>query len=90
MWKEGNNAIVVVWDENDYSGSSTGAPFLVQNQNRVVLTVDTNYRRGPAVQSHQYYNHYSLLKTIEQGFGLPYLNHAADKDVSVMADLFAR
>lgn len=90
VWKDGHNAIVVVWDENDYSGNSTGVPFLDQNQNRVVLTVETNYHKGPAVQSSQYYNHFSLLRTLEQGFGLPYLNHAADKDVAVMADLFAR
>ncbi len=90
VWKEGHNAIVIVWDENDYSGNVSGAPFLPQNQNRVVLTVDTNYRKGPAVQSNVYYNHYSLVKTLEVGFGLPYLNHAADKDVSVMTELFAR
>jgi hypothetical protein len=90
VWKEGQNAIVIVWDENDYSGNATGSPFLAQNQNRVVLTVDTNYHTGPAIQSNAYYNHYSLLKTIEAGFGLLYLNHAADKDVSVMTDLFAR
>jgi len=34
--------------------------------------------------------HFSLLKTIEAGFELPYLNHAADKNVPLMTDLFAR
>ena len=34
-WSEGHNAIVVVWDENDYST----AP----NTNQVLLIVDTNY-----------------------------------------------
>ena len=36
-----------------------------------------------------YYTHFSLLKTIEGGFGLPCLNHACDADVQAMADLFA-
>ena len=40
-WQEGRSAIVIVWDENDYSGSTTQLTglFPSQNQNRVVLTV---------------------------------------------------
>jgi hypothetical protein len=34
------------------------------------------------------YNHFSLLKSIEAGFGLNYINHAADKNVKLMSDLF--
>jgi hypothetical protein len=80
VWKEGRNAIVVVWDEDDYSVSPT--------VNRVVLIVDTNYGFH-GLSSDQYYNHFSLLKTVEGGLGLPCLNHACDKDVKVMSDLFA-
>lgn len=77
-WKQGNNAIVVVWDENDYSSFP----------NQVPLTVETNY--GPLGKaSNIKYNHFSLLKTIEAGFGLDYLNHAADQNVKLMTDLFA-
>lgn len=80
-WHQGHNAIVILWDENDYSV----APIT----NRVPLIVVTNY--GPqGVQSSTYYNHFSLLKTIEGGLGLPCLNHACDSDVKVMADLFAK
>lgn len=79
-WNQGRNAIVVVWDENDYST----AP----NTNQVVLLVDTNYGRN-AVRSARRYTHYSLLKTLEAGFGLPCLNHACDANVQVMSDLFA-
>ena len=45
VWNEGHNAIVIVWDENDYSGISTtpNGLFPPQNQNQVVLTVETNY-----------------------------------------------
>jgi phosphatidylinositol-3-phosphatase len=79
VWKEGRNAIVVLWDENDYSA--------VPNLNQVLLTVDTNF--GPhGVQSKKFYTHYSLLKSLESGLRLPCLNHACDSNVSVMEDLF--
>jgi phosphatidylinositol-3-phosphatase len=89
-WEQGRNAIVIVWDENDYSGSTTNLTGLYppQNQNRVVLTVQTNYGRH-GLQSGTYYNSYSLLKSLEEGFGLHCLNHACDSNVSVMSDLFA-
>jgi hypothetical protein len=77
-WGEGRNAIVLVWDENDYGSEP----------NQVVTVVDTNYGVH-GVASQVAYNHFSLLKTIEAGFDLPYLNHAADQSVPVMRDLFA-
>lgn len=78
-WKQGRNAIVIVWDENDYS--------FVPNQNQVLAIVDTNYGRH-GVSSSQRYTHFSLLKTLEGGFELPCLNHACDESVNVMSDLF--
>jgi hypothetical protein len=86
-WHDGHNAIVIVWDENDYSGVATNGPFPRKNQNNVVLTVETNNDRG-GVTSNTYYNSFSLLKSLEAGFGLPCLNHACDADVHVMSDLF--
>jgi hypothetical protein len=77
-WREGRNAIVVVWDENDYGSEA----------NQVVAIVDTNFGRH-GVTSQVAYNHFSLLKTVEAAFDLPYLNHAADRNVSLMKDLFA-
>ncbi len=92
VWHQSRSAIVIVWDENDYSGlaalPASGSPFPLQNTNNVLLTVETSYRSGPGVSSSHYYNHFSLLKTIEAGFELPCLNHACDHDVKVMADLF--
>ena len=79
VWKEGSNAIVVLWDENDYS--------LTPNTNQVVLIVDTNYG-VTGKKSGVRYNHFSLLKTIEAAFDLPCLNHACDANVQVMSDLF--
>jgi hypothetical protein len=78
-WQEGNNAIAVVWDENDYS--------LAPNVNQVVLIVDTNYG-AHGVQSSRRYTHFSLLKSVEAGLGLPCLNHACDAGVNTMSDLF--
>jgi hypothetical protein len=79
-WDRGTSAIVIVWDENDYSIAPT--------TNQVALVVDTNRQRPHAYQSSHFYTHFSLLKTMEAGFGLPCLNHACDKDVQVMSDLF--
>ena len=80
-WERGRNAIVVVWDENDYS--------FVPNLNKVLVIVDTNY--GPhGVKSGKFYTHFSLTRTLEAGFGLGCLNHACDEHVDVMSDLFGR
>jgi phosphatidylinositol-3-phosphatase len=78
-WQQGRNAIVVVWDENDYSVAPT--------TNQVVAIVDTNYGEH-GVRSGKRYTHFSLTKTMEAGFGLPCLNHACDENVHVMSDLF--
>jgi hypothetical protein len=78
-WQRGNNAIVVVWDENDY----TATP------NQVLLIVDTNHG-SQGIKSSQPYNHFSLLKTLESGFNLPCLNHACDSGINVMSDLFQK
>lgn len=80
VWSQGKNAIVVLWDENDYS--------LAPNTNQVPLIVDTNYSAG-AIVSSQYYTHFSLLKSIEAGLNLPCLNHACDYTETVMTDLFS-
>jgi hypothetical protein len=92
VWHDGRTAIVIVWDENDYSGVSTqpAGLFPPQNQNVVVLTVETNSDSDDeGVQSNVYYTSFSLLKSLESGFGLHCLNHACDSDVKVMSDLFA-
>jgi len=78
-WKNGHNAIVVLWDENDYAT----AP----ETNQVPFIVDTNYGVH-GLSSATRYTHYSLLKTLEAGFGLPCLNHACDSSTAVMSDLF--
>lgn len=81
-WHRGANAIVIVWDENDYSVNPT--------TNKVVLLVDTNDQNGYGLKSDTLYTSFSLLKTMEASFGLPCLNHACDNSAEVMTDLFAR
>jgi hypothetical protein len=80
VWKQQHAAIVLLWDENDYSV----APIT----NQVVTIVDTNFG-AHHVQSGIFYDHFSVLKSIEAGLNLPCLNHACDANVSVMSDLFA-
>ncbi len=80
-WTNGSkSAIVVVWDENDYSVQPIN--------NRVMTIVDTNYGVH-RVQSPVFYTHFSLLRSIEGGLGLPCLNHACDSKANAMTDLFA-
>jgi hypothetical protein len=78
VWWNSRSAIVILWDENDYSTTTS---------NQVVLVVDTNY--GPhGVQSARFYTHYSLTKSLDGIFRLPCLNHACDRGVEAMSDLF--
>jgi len=79
VWKHGHNAIVTIWDEDDYSVSPT--------VNQVAAIVDTNYGFHN-LQSEVFYTHFSLLRTIEGGFQLPCLNHACDATTNTMSDLF--
>jgi phosphatidylinositol-3-phosphatase len=78
-WHRGHNVIVLLWDENDYS--------MFPNTNQIPVIIDTNY--GPhGLTSANFYTHFSLLRTIEGGLGLPCLNHACDWNAKVMSDLF--
>jgi len=78
-WRQGHNAIVLMWDENDYSAIN----------NRVLVIVDTNHSDG-GVHSQRRYTHFSLLKTIQSRLGLPCLNHTCDANVPLMEDVFGR
>ncbi len=72
----GYGAIIITYDENDYSDSANQVPFVVIK----------NY--GTSVASAVPYDHYSTLKTLEAGFGVPCLNHACDSTSKVEYDLF--
>ena len=101
QWKApGNAAIVITFDEND-TGRSGGRPAgccgstpsdpMNPGGGWIATIVITNH--GPRrVKDATPYNHYSLLRTMKQAFGIKtYLGHAADTDkgVTVMTPLFA-
>jgi phosphatidylinositol-3-phosphatase len=79
VWSQGHNAIVIVWDENDYS--------IAPNKNRVLTTVETNFTPNGKSDS-RFYTHFSLLRTLEGALGLPCLNHACDPTTATMSGLF--
>lgn len=92
LWQNdtGNDAIVVTWDEDDFSDEGqpgTGCCGATVGGGRVPTIVITNH--GPrGVQDNTPYNHYSLLLTIEDAFGLGCLQHSCDAAVTPMTGLF--
>jgi phosphatidylinositol-3-phosphatase len=55
---------------------------------KVVMIVITNYGKRGVTDNH-FYDHYSLLKTIEAAFELPFLGHARDAGTHTLAPLLA-
>jgi hypothetical protein len=84
QWKHGNNAIVVTFTEGD---TSQGCCDVKAGTGHVITIVITSH--GPRHLTDPVpFNHYSLLRTIEDAFGLPCLRHACDKVLVPMAKLF--
>jgi Phosphoesterase family len=84
QWRHGNNAIVITFTEGD---TSAGCCDVKTGTGHVVTIVITSH--GPRRLSDPTpFNHYSLLRTIENAFGLPCLRHACDKGLVPMAKLF--
>jgi len=97
VWASADNvAIVITWDED--SGNRVGCcasdPASAANfgGGHIATVVVTNH--GPrGVADPTPYNHYSLLRTLEDAFGIrTYLRHADDtaKGVVPMLPLFRR
>jgi phosphatidylinositol-3-phosphatase len=81
VWRHGRNAIVITWDEDDFSDAGqpgTGCCGANPGGGRVVTIVITN-KSHHHVADNTPYNHYSLLASIEHAFGLPCLQNACDK-----------
>jgi len=88
QWSEGRNAIVITWDEDDFSDSGqlgTGCCGSDPGGGHVATIVITN-RTTSHITDATPYNHYSLLRTMEEAFGLPCLANACD--VTPMSPLF--
>jgi phospholipase C len=89
-WTTGRDAIVVTWDEDDFSDQGqpgTGCCGADPGGGHVATIVITNRGQYPVTDGTAY-NHYSLLRSLEDGFGLPYLQHAGDAAVPAMTPLF--
>ena len=87
-WQQGNNAIVITWDENDFSAVQ-GPTTIASTGGHVATIVIANH--GPrGVRDTTAYNHYSLLLTIEDAFHLGCLANScpATGGVQPMTPLF--
>jgi phospholipase C len=96
IWSRGNTAIVITWDEDGKADRLPGAPqscCVVDPHNpgggHIPTIVITNH--GPrGVADATPYDHYSLLRTIEDALRLDgHLHHAGDAAVQAMTPLFA-
>jgi hypothetical protein len=92
-WSQGNAAIVITFDEDDGGGTQGccgNDPSDPANAGggHIPTVVITNHGPRGAVDRTPY-NHYSLLRTIEDAFGIhDYLMRAAAPGVVPMVDLF--
>lgn len=95
VWARGNNAIVITWDEDDFSDEGrpgTGCCGADPGGGKV-LTIVIRSRPGAGgahVVDGNAYNHYSLLQTMEVAFRLGCLQHACDSAVPAMTPLFGK
>ncbi|MBV8784258.1 MAG: hypothetical protein JOZ67_08740 [Gammaproteobacteria bacterium] len=104
VWREGRNALFLVFDEGNGPTTCAYDPdhgidlrpgtllpaadcYAPANYNdRVTMIVATNYGVRGRVDPH-FYSHFSLLKTIEAAFDLPFIGHAADAGTHTLAPL---
>jgi len=73
--------IVLTWDEGQGNHSCCGLPAEAGGRIATIL-VSPQAKNG--FQDDTPYSHYSLLKTIELAWGLPYLGHSADPQTSAI------
>ncbi len=89
VWSQGNNAIVITWDEGQVDLGFTPT-YPVADGGHVATIVIANH--GPrGLKDNTTYNHYSLLLTIESAFGLGCVQQSCDSahGVQTMAPLFS-
>ncbi|HEX3492900.1 MAG TPA: alkaline phosphatase family protein [Streptosporangiaceae bacterium] len=77
FWAKGNNAIDVVYDEGDNNVHGGG-----QVANVVITSHGPRHVKAPA-----FYSHYSLLRTIQDNFGVSCLRHSCDASARPMTPL---
>jgi phosphatidylinositol-3-phosphatase len=80
-WRHGNDAVVITWDEDDFSDEGqpgTGCCGADPGGGHVATIVITNKGNKRPITDGTAYNHYSLLLSMEDAFGLPCLANACD------------
>jgi hypothetical protein len=90
----GNSVIFITWDESDFTGSPTDFGFgdtsgccAANPGGGHVLTIVLSHSDHAARTSATAYNHYSVLKTIQDAWGLGCLANTCDSSVTPMSDL---
>lgn len=83
---QNDGLLIITFDEGEGNAGCCGAP----GGGKVLTLLISN---TPAVKSSGWgsdtaYNHYSLLRTLEDNWGLPYLGHSGDPDVVSMSEFF--
>lgn len=73
--------IILTWDEGQGAHSCCGLPELAGGR---VATVFISPQVKQNFQDNTPYSHYSILKTISEAWGLPYLGHAADAETALI------
>jgi hypothetical protein len=73
--------IILTWDEGQGDHSCCGLPELAGGR---VATVLISPQVKQNFQDQTLYSHYSILKTISEAWGLPYLGHAADAETPLI------
>jgi hypothetical protein len=82
-WQQGG-VLVITFDEGTSNAGCCGG---LAAGGRIPMVVA--WQGGPSgYTSETPYSHYSLLRTLEDLWGLPHLAHAGDADTQPMADLF--
>jgi phospholipase C len=81
-----NSVVFVVWDEDDYSSKlgCCSSKHGLGGGHTLAMVIDNNTAWRATTNP---LNHYGLLRTVEEGLGLPLLRHSADTDVADMFNL---
>jgi phospholipase C len=83
-WKQ-NGVLFLTFDESNPSDDTTCCVYAVGGH---ILTMVISPLARPAYQSQVFYDHYSLLRTIEEAWGMPLLNKASCDCSPPMSDFF--
>ena len=77
----GTHLIILTWDEGQGNHSCCGLP---EEAGGRIATVLVSPLVKPGFQDDTPYTHYSILKTISEAWGLPYLGHAARVETTLI------